>query len=362
MNIQLLLEQDPYGYTMKEKQKIFFLAMKESFDFHYNGNSIFRKWLDQINYKKPINTIEDFPFFPSSVFKHVNFSDESKSYKTIESSGTSNQLKSKIHIDSTTSKRQTVVLSKILESLIGKRKPFFIIDFDPKNNRSSENYSARFAGMSGYLLGASKRIYCLSNKNNDKIDIDFIKAIKKYKDEQKPIIIIGYTYMIYKFLISNRFFNQIPELPKESKIIHFGGWKKMYDQRISKKDFNNQLIKIFKVGLNDIFDIYGFTEQLGTVYPSIGNKGNKIPIYSSVIVRNPDTLEPVDDGEEGLLQFLSPIPHSYPGISLLNDDIGRIVKNGSNNNIRELEFEVTGRPDKAEPRGCGDTLPEDYYL
>ena len=166
--------------------------------------------------------------------------------------------------------------------------------------------------------------------------------------------------MIYQFLILNRNPNEIFDLPEGSKIIHFGGWKKMYEKRILKTTFNDFLVKMFKININDILDIYGFTEQLGTVYPSIGNNGNKIPFYSNVIVRNPDTLQPVKDGEEGLLQFLSPLPNSYPGISLINDDIGRIVKRGDSNN--PSEFEVTKRPDKAEPRGCGDTLPENYYI
>mgnify|MGYP001288570850 CR=1 FL=1 len=27
-----------------------------------------------------------------------------------------------------------------------------------------------------------------------------------------------------------------------------------------------------------------------------------------------------------------------------------------------IEFEITGRPDTAEPRGCGDTLPDKFYI
>ena len=68
MNINLLLEQDPYHYDTTKKQNIFLPAMAEAFNFHYDNNYIFKKWLDQINYKNSENLITNFPFFPSSVF------------------------------------------------------------------------------------------------------------------------------------------------------------------------------------------------------------------------------------------------------------------------------------------------------
>lgn len=361
MHIENLIESKPYDYNKSTKDKLFFLAMMEAMEYHYNNNYIFKKWLNKTCDFKSIKEVSEIPFFPSSVFKYINFNNGEQNYKTIESSGTTNQLKSKISVDTTTSQRQTKVLSKILQSLIGKRKPFLIIDFDPNKSIKSKNYSARFAGMAGYLLGASKKIYCLS-RNNKKIVENFNDLIFSFQRDKKPIVIIGYTYMIFKFLLSSSNSNNFYKLPEGSKVIHFGGWKKMYDKRISKRSFNQQLMNILGVRLDDIYDIYGFTEQLGTVYPSLGNNGNKIPIYSHVIIRNPDTLLPVEDGEEGLVQFLSPIPNSYPGISLLNDDIGRIVKNNKNLNPNIIEFEITGRPDRAEPRGCGDTLPDNYYL
>jgi len=362
MIIDKLIEQNPYKYDFEKKNKFFIPSIKEAFEYHYKSNSYFKKWLDHIGFKGFYNNIENLPFFPSAVFKHIDFNNKNNNNKIIESSGTSAQKKSKISIDSITSKRQIKILSKILNELIGYRKPYFIIDFSPEDN-NNKIYSARYAGMSGYLLGASKRIYCL-RKNDDKEKLDyqnFRKILSNYINDSKPIVIIGYTYMIYKFIIDSDD-NLFPNLPKNSKIIHFGGWKKMYDKKITKKVFNKILSQSFNLRINDIIDIYGFTEQLGTVYPSIGNSGNKVPIYTNVIVRDPDTLKPVKDGEVGLLQFLSPIPNSYPGISLLNDDMGRIIKRNISNKIYELEFEVTGRPDQAEPRGCGDTLPDNYYI
>jgi len=81
------------------------------------------------------------------------------------------------------------------------------------------------------------------------------------------------------------------------------------------------------------------------------------PVVAQIIVRDPQTLEPVADGVEGVLQFLTPIPHSYPGNSVLTDDMGRILGRDRCPCGREgVRFEITGRVAKAEVRGCGDVM------
>tara|TARA_Y100000766_G_C18540848_1_gene428206 strand:+ start:29 stop:511 length:483 start_codon:yes stop_codon:yes gene_type:complete len=136
-------------------------------------------------------------------------------------------------------------------------------------------------------------------------------------------------------------------------VMHIGGWKKLYDQKVSKEDFNKILVDVFGVRKDNILDVYGFTEQLGTVYISKGNGMKEVPKISKVLVRDPYTLEVLKDNQEGLLQFLNPIPYSYPGLSVLTDDLG--VKCTINN---KEYFEITGRAKNSEVRGCGDILSE----
>ena len=49
-----------------------------------------------------------------------------------------------------------------------------------------------------------------------------------------------------------------------------------------------------------------------------------MPAYSEIIVRDTNSLEVLPNGKIGFLQFISPLPTSYPGISILNDDLGKI--------------------------------------
>ena len=359
-----LLKIEPFSYDFKKRKKVFFNAVIESFKHHFDNSYEFRKWsiYNKIDDYKKITSLYDMPYFPNNIFKHYNLTSEKKEFKIINSSGTTSQIKSKINLDRENARRQTLILSKILSNILGKkRKPFLIVDKGP--NQESNNYelSARFAGLSGYLLAASKKNYLLTGKNND-LDFD-IKRVKKMLDLSmklnEGIVVIGYTYLIYEKLLSilNNSSDKI-KFPKNTTLIHFGGWKKIKDKKISKKDFNLLINKNLGIKDKNIIDIYGFSEQLGTVYPSRGRNGCRVPAYSEVIVRSVDNMRPVKDGEIGFLQFISPIPTSYPGLSILNDDLGRIILRDKNN----IEFEIIGRPENSTPRGCGDTLPENFLF
>lgn len=357
-----LLKLAPFTQPSEDTDVLFLEAMKASMAYRAEMEPLFDRWLKAQSIDlAQINRIVDFPFFPSSIFKHVQFGENSTVARTLQSSGTTSQLKSIIRLDSTTSRRQTKVLTKILSALLGKsRRPFLILDVEPNTNTNDHTLSARIAGMSGYLMAAKTRTF-VGSDTDGVIALNhglLTAACEKLSANNAPPVIIGYTYMVFQLLLESGIdFREM--LPAGTSLLHFGGWKKLKDRRVPKHEFNNRIHDVTGIPLSEIFDIYGFTEQLGAVYPSVGNSPAKVPAYSRVIVRNPTTLRPAPDGETGLLQFLCPIPNSYPGQSLLNDDLGAgiLSDNGCYN-----EFYIRGRPDNAVARGCGDTLPKGLYL
>ena len=77
---------------------------------------------------------------------------------------------------------------------------------------------------------------------------------------------------------------------------------------------------------------------------------------ASFIIRNHKTYKPEKNGAEGLIQLLSLIPKSYPGHSILTEDLGTIY--GVDNcrcGRKGKYFKVHGRIKSAEIRGCSDT-------
>ena len=56
------------------------------------------------------------------------------------------------------------------------------------------------------------------------------------------------------------------------------------------------------------------------------------------------------------MEFITPIPHSYPGNVVLTDDMGIIESEPCPYGRPGQRFRITGRMKKAEVRGCGDIL------
>ena len=215
--------------------------------------------------------------------------------------------------------------------------------------------SARVAGMRGYLMAATEQEYALAREGGRLVlDRDKVQAtIARLTAAGKRFCLLGYTYLLYEHVVRPLAEDGARiELPSSTFVVHFGGWKKLQRQAVTKAELNDRASAVFGLPPAAIIDIYGFTEQLGVVYPDDAEGVKRVPTYAEVLVRNPRSLEVVPDGDVGLLEFVCPLPHSYPGVAVLLDDMGRIVAREPSTG-----FEIVGRAEKAEARGCGDTLP-----
>ena len=174
--------------------------------------------------KKSVYKIENFPFIPVSIFKKFDLLsvEKSKIIKVLKSSGTTGNLPSKIYLDAENSKNQTWVLSKIIQSILGKKRlPMLVIDKDPKCI-SREQYNARVAAINGFSI-FGKNITFLINEKNELDEKKFNEFLKKYSNEK--FFIFGFTNLIYEYLIQTKKLNLISDL-KNAVLLHGGGWKK----------------------------------------------------------------------------------------------------------------------------------------
>ena len=182
--------------------------------------------------------------------------------------------------------------------------------------------------------------------------------MRRWTAENKSFCLLGYTWILHEYVVwPLRREGLRIELPPSAFVVHFGGWKRLRQQAITKPALTEQAANVFGLAAGSIVDIYGFTEQLGVVYPDDPQGVKRTPTYAEVLVRDPRTLEVVPDGTVGLLEFVCPLPHSYPGVAVLLDDMGRIVARDRGDGRAGTAFEIVGRAQRAEPRGCGDTLP-----
>lgn len=54
-----------------------------------------------------------------------------------------------------------------------------------------------------------------------------------------------------------------------------------------------------------------------------------VPVYSRIIIRDPDTLSPLPYGQPGLVEFISPLLTATPTLAVMTDDLGILHPPGS---------------------------------
>jgi len=364
-----LLKQPPYRATRDQNKDLLRAAVAEEIQHHCTHCDAFGRW-----YRKqgadPAAAIDDLaqlPFLPVTVFKRLALQSVGTGgvVRILKSSATSSQTPSSVALDAVTRGRQMRVLATLMSALLGpERRPFVVLDAAPQAGSEVE-LPARVAGMRGYLMMASETRYAMeSHAGGPVLQVDELRgALADLTARGIPICLLGYTYVLYRNVIAPLLGQGMRfELPPESFVLHFGGWKRLEGQAVARERFNADAARVFSVDPRHIRDIYGFTEQLGVIYPDDGRGVRLAPAFAEVFVRDPFTLELVPDGNPGLLQFITPLPHSYPGVSILLDDTGRIVSRDREVDGRYgTRFEVLGRAKGAQIRGCGDTLPETVY-
>jgi len=307
------------------------------------------------------------PFLPVSIFKrlHLQSVDQGKVVRLLKSSATSSQTPSRVVLDAITRDRQTRSLAALMSVLIGPlRRPFIVLDAQPEAGTDLE-LSARVAGMRGYLIMASAAHYVLESRRGELVlDVEKLRGLLcDFAAKGLPVCLLGYTYVLYRHVVAPLLQQGLRfELPPHSFVLHFGGWKRLEQHAVDRGRLNRDVEQVFSMDEARVHDIYGFTEHLGIIYPDDGHGVRLAPAWAEVFARDPLTLRALPNGVPGLLQFVSPLPHSYPGVSVLLDDIGRIVsRNREEGGKCGTRFEVLGRARGAEIRGCGDTLPDQIY-
>jgi hypothetical protein len=367
--IDELLRQPPYAAQPGQHQGLLRAAVREAIQHHVTNCAPFARWYGKqgADANAPIEDLVRVPFLPVSIFKRVALESvaEGDVVRVLKSSATSSQTPSRVVLDRITRDRQMRTLGVMMSALMGStRRPFIVLDAAAAQGADME-LSARVAGLRGYLMMASETHYALDARE-ERVELNADKLedlLKQLQARQLPVCLIGYTYMLYQYVVAPlaRAGRRL-QLPPGSMVLHFGGWKRLQRQAVDRARLNAEIEKVFAMDKPCVRDVYGFTEQLGIIYPDDGHGVRLAPVYSEVIVRDPVTLQPLPDGAPGLLEFITPLPHSYPGVALLLDDVGRIVsRDGEQDGRYGTRFEVLGRAQGTEIRGCGDTLPEQIY-
>lgn len=295
--------------------------------------------------------LTELPHLPVGLFKSHLLSSvpEDEVVRTMVSSGTTGQAVSRIVLDRDTAQRQTHALASIMGHILGpKRLPMLIVDSKAAISGKGA-LSARGAGVLGMMNFGRKHRFVL----DDDMTVDET-AVREFAEEHagEPVLIFGFTFMIWEYLYRPLQASGIDL--GGATVVHSGGWKKLIEQAVDNETYKRKLADAF--GIERVYNFYGMVEQVGSVFLE-GEDGHLYaPNFADVIVRDPLTWEEAPVGSEGVLQVVSALPSSYPGHSILTEDLG-VVHGVDDSTVGRAgkHFSIIGRVPKAELRGCSDT-------
>lgn len=359
MKADELLSYSPFCAEQEKAEQLFREAMLESLQFHYEKNEVYRNYCDNLKFNPYQENLklEDIPYLPIQLFKKKKMLSvpETDIVDMRKSSSTSTGIPSVVYRDQITLERYQKSRNAIFDQFIKDRgKVHICLGQQPEKDRHiSRNLVNELIGDRAQDAGT---FYLMQD---DKMDWEkFHGIVQQCQKEGKKIgLIYGGTAILYLFVILPLLKRHI-KIQYDGYIAHGGGWKKLQNMQVSKQKFMSDLQKVFDMPASHVIDMYGFSES-NSMFIDCEYGRKHIPVWNKVIIRDSHTLKPVEDGKPGIIQILDVIPHSYPGNSLLTDDIGYLFKEKQCRCGRAgTTFQMLKRANGSEAKGCGDMLAD----
>ncbi len=296
-------------------------------------------------------SLENLPWLPTRLFKRLELRSVAADAvaRVLTSSGTSGAAVSRVLLDATTAAMQSRILVRTLEAVLGKRR-LPVVLAEPAQNLSGGALSARGAGTLGVSLFGRSLQHLVDADGTWNITVlrDAARASR-----QGPVVVFGFTFMIWQLLEFLLASGERMDFGAQAVLLHTGGWKKLQALAVDGADFRHRVADV--LGIRQVHDFYGMAEQTGSVFLACSEGHLHCSAYNHVVIRDPQTWATLPTGRLGIVQVLSALPQSYPGHSLLTEDLGRLLgDDGCPCGWSGPYFEVTGRVPGVQMRGCSN--------
>ncbi len=300
----------------------------DTFRYQFNHVTLYREYCEALK-RNPTNisSLFQIPFLPVSFFKsHTIISDEKTSETIYESSTTTGSTPSKHHVADVRVYEESFL--KAFELFYGSPSDYVILALLP-SYLERENSS---------LIHMAKKLMLLTRNEKSGFflnDFDTLnETLIQLRDKKQKTILVGVTYALLDFTEQYKIY--FPDL-----IVMETGGMKGRRKDITRSEVHEKINAAFAT--TSVHSEYGMTELLSQAY-SRGNGSFQTPPWMRIIIRdiqNPLSIVPAH--QIGAINIID-LANIYSCSFIATDDLGRL--NSMN------EFEVLGRMDNSEVRGC----------
>lgn len=170
------------------------------------------------------------------------------------------------------------------------------------------------------------RVYALHMADGAYVpDLDLVAgALKQLERSRFPTRVIGFPSYLWFGLKRMEALGLQVKLPRGSRIILAGGWKQHAGQEVDKGTLYALTEKTLGVAEDHVNELFGAVEH-PVFYNTCARHHFHIPAYGRILIRDPDTLEPLPMGRTGLINLISPLMTATPTLSVMTDDLGYLT-------------------------------------
>lgn len=319
-------------YDLEGTQEKFLRAVRENCAFHLRRCPEYRAIAQKLQFSpEQLRTIEDLPKIPvlPTLFykRRALFSmPRSRMAMYVTSSGTSGKF-SQIGFD------WGCVLAEVPMVLhLGWRhglispKPAHCVILGYKPHKSNQTGVTRTMYGLTYFSPPISRTYALHYADGQYVpDLDGIaRALDRLGRSFFSTRIVGFPSYLWFGLKRMEELGLRVTLPRGSKILLAGGWKQHYSQQVEKSVLYDLARKVLGIPEDQIHEFFGAVEH-PIFYNACKHHHFHIPIYSRIIIRDVNTLEPLPMGRIGLVNLISPLMNATPTTSVMTDDLGYLT-------------------------------------
>lgn len=298
------------------------------YNFQYENNMVYQNYCNMIcEDPTDVNEINKIPFLPISFFKTKKILSTDNFEKVFYSSGTTTNSRSKHFISSLKLYQKSFINNfKLNYSDITQYTILALLPNYYENKDSSLIY------MIEKLIKLSK-----SKESGFFLD-DYVNLSKKLIEldtkKEKKTILIGVPYALLDMIDFTQF--QL----NNTIIMETGGMKGKRKEMV-RTELHEKLKRGF--GVSKIHSEYGMTELLSQAY-SKGDGIFKTPSWMKVIIRDINDAQNLDfNKKSGAINIIDLA--NYNSCSFIaTDDMGK--------HVNDDEFELIGRVDNSDIRGC----------
>ncbi|MBM7652115.1 LuxE/PaaK family acyltransferase [Neobacillus cucumis] len=320
------------------------------FRFQFEHNLPYKKFC-QTSRKTPltIKRWEQIPPMPIQGYKYLTLSCEPvENARVFMTSGTTNPDEKGKNFHPTFSVWDSSMKGPFKQYVLPDRERIKIFVLSPAEDLNKNSSLSRYLTNAVSFFGKEGSQFFFGQEGL-KLD-ELVSALKQSEDDGEPVMLMGATFSYVHILDYLKEKGLKVSLPKGSRLFDTGGFKGQA-REIEKESLYDMFQEFFQVGRNGIINMYGMTELSSQIYDQTIRSAyfkksvthdKAGPAWVKTRVLNTETLEPLPDGEIGVLAHYD-LANWNSCLGILTEDIGYKTENG---------FVLLGRVKGSEARGC----------